>query len=270
MTRMSDAVPNPIFRRLVPRKLHTSVLALVLAAPAGAQLGPESTRDLERPWIASADSLARLGRFDDAVILYRRLTQAHAEDTGLWLRIAIAEFQRGELPLALEAAHRARALAPQDPETALVLAQVQLESAGPESAMQTLESALAQSPEDDQLLEAVATFAVGMGDRAKAAGAMYQLIRVHPERHGYRFDLARLLTNSNELAQASDVLRAALDAGADAATCHAMLGKCALLAGDADAARASFERALAIGPNSEAYGGLGALAFVEGKPAAAG
>lgn len=253
------------------RKLRTSLpillLALLVVAASSAQ--EQAPRDPDRPWIASADSLARLGQLDDALLLYRRLGRAHADDVGLWLRIAVAELQRGEGPAALEAAHRARALDPEDPEPALVLAQVQLQTSGPERALATLEEALAKHPEDDQLLESVASFAVGMGDRAKAAGAMYQLIRLHPERHGYRFDLARLLTNSNELAQAADVLQEALRAGADAATCHAMLGKCALLAGDAEAARGSFDRALAIGPSAEAFGGLGALAFVEGKPAAA-
>ena len=252
--------------RPAPWRAFAALWLALLALPASAQ---ERRDAATPPWLAAADSLARLGQNDEALLRYRQLSVTHGEASGLWLRIALLELQREQPEAALAAAHRAKALAPEDPETALVLAQVQLPSVGAEAAMATLEEALAKHPEDVALLEMVANFAVGMGQPHKAVGSLVELVRLQPKAHGFRFDLARLLLNSNDPAQASKVLNDALAAGADPAIAQALLGKCALVAGDRGAARASFERSLAVRPDAEAYSGLGALAFVEERPAEA-
>jgi tetratricopeptide (TPR) repeat protein len=219
-----------------------------------------------RPWIAEADSLAAVGQLEAALRQYARLADLHGDDAQLWLRIAVLRLQFDLPGAALEAARTATSLAPDEVDVAVVLAQAQSANGDAAAGIATLEAALATHPEDPELLETVATVAVNTGQWAKATGVLRQLVRLRPQRMLYRYDLIRILQSRNQLAEASELLHETLDAGGDPRLCHALAGKGALLAGDADAAERAYLKSLELGENSEALGGMGAVQFVRGKP----
>jgi len=129
---------------------------LLLACGVGEVAARE--RDPDRPWVAGADSLTALGELPKASRVYRDLTLEHPGDASLWMRLAIVELQLDRPGAALEAARTAADLAPDDPDTYLVLAQAEAAAGDRGLGTATLEKGLERHPDWDGVLADLAPY----------------------------------------------------------------------------------------------------------------
>ena len=103
------------------------VLALWLSLPAGAQT-PESD---EVTAYRSAVKLQSQGRFDEAVLLYKKALKIATKDASYYYSLGTCLQARHDLSDALNSYEKAAELAPYEPVYKLVAAQVRKEMADP-------------------------------------------------------------------------------------------------------------------------------------------
>lgn len=245
-------------------------LGLVLLLPPGPAVAqPGDAADPDRPWAADADALLAEGRFAQAEKAYERLSAEHADDSGLWTRIAWARLQLGEISGAMEAAVEATRLAPEDLDAILMRAQCEAVAGDTGAAAATLQRGLELAPDNAALMESMTATFIALEKWPEAAGLLRELIRRHPEEPGYYMDLGRILLTGGEYADAVAAFGQAATLGGDEAMALAMTGKAHLAAGEWDPAMAEFEQSIALRPNADAYGGRATVHYLRGDPAAA-
>lgn len=244
------------------------LLSLVLAQTVPAQ-DAGVPGEASPAWAATPDSLLRVGEVQQAVQLYRAQLSAHPDDAGLHQRLAFALSAMGESGEALGHARRAMELDGGSVGSTMILAQVQARGGDPAAGIATLERGLEQHPQDQELLETMAQLSLERGRWREAGGLLRELVRLYPERADYRLDLGRILIAANEFEEAvqqlSEVEGMPDARPGDRAVGLGLKGRALLMQGEVEAARDHFGRSRGIGPNAEALGGLGAIAFIEGR-----
>jgi tetratricopeptide (TPR) repeat protein len=215
-------------------------------------------------WMTDADALLAAGERAEALAAYQNLVPQHPDDAHLRLRIATIHLLEGRPGMALEAAQTAESLDSSSAEVYVVLGQCLAAVGDVRGAAKTLEAALQKFPQDVDLLELLATVSIGTGKWPQATGLLRELLRIDPANVNYRLDLTRVLLESNDLDAAQTEAERLLADAPEAPLVLAVSGRVALLQGRLDEARSLFERSLDLEPNPDAYGGLGAVYFVQG------
>lgn len=252
--------------------LGAAALAIGLSlafAPVAMAQGAANPADEAPAWASRPDSLLRVGEVQQAVRLYRDELAAHGEEPGLHQRLAFALSAMGESGDALGHARRAMELDGGSVGSTMILAQVQARGGDPAAGIATLEKGLEQHPRDQELLETMAQLSLERGRWREAGGLLRELVRLYPGRADYRLDLGRILIAANEFEEAvqqlSEVEAIEGASRGDLALGLGLKGRALLMQGEVEAARDHFGRSRGIGPNAEALGGLGAIAFLEGR-----
>jgi tetratricopeptide (TPR) repeat protein len=165
--------------------LHDEALAA-----SDAMLGADLIHPL--PLAVSATARQQSGRFDEAIVIWRRRAQLMAGEAQGWVQLAVCLFAARRPELALEAWDRALALAPAD-------AAIQAGKAGTlrglgqiEAARALYRQALATAP---GLFEAgfrLAQLALEAGDHQEAEAIAAWLLSAHPEHPAAAFLAARV------------------------------------------------------------------------------
>ncbi len=219
------AHPDPDVRALALAGLHLALgsdrgvrgrLARTLAA---SDAGADGVRDR---WALAlgylGDRLAGMGRTADAIVAYRRALEVTARPAPIWLQLANAAREGGDLPTAL-AAYRAAEAA--DATVPLLFANYGV--------------ALART-----------------GDTARAVAILERAIAREPENPLGYFNLANIAYQRGDGPRARQLYLAAVERDPGLAPAYFQLARLALLAGDAAAALGHLRRGLAFDPGNAA------------------
>ncbi|MDE2296127.1 MAG: PEP-CTERM system TPR-repeat protein PrsT [Gammaproteobacteria bacterium] len=152
---------------------------------------------------------------------------------------------------ALQAVDELLAKHPHDPRVANLAASLAVSQHHFGRARLLLRSALAENPGDGPTALALAKVDQAAGDPAAAQRRLGALLAAHPQALPVRLALADSLASTRAFANARTVLEAAKDAAKEPAVQFA-LARLALAQGDAKAARAAIDRAVAARPNDPA------------------
>lgn len=251
--RPDQAVPPAVRRRLEAlgkhrdpdvRALALAGLHLALGSDRGARsrlartlaasdAGADGVRDR---WALAlgylGDRLAGAGGTADAIIAYRRALEVTARPAPVWLQLANAARDAGDLPGALEAYRAAEAA---DTTVPLLFANYGV--------------ALARA-----------------GDTARAVAVLERAIVREPESPLGYFNLANIAYQRGDGPRAQQLYLAAVERHPGLAPAHFQLARIALLEGDAAAALGHLRRGLAFDPgNAAARASAEELARVVGR-----
>lgn len=117
-----------------------------------------------------------------------------------------------------------------------------------DGAIESYWAILAESPEDPDALNLLASALRRRGAVAEAVGLARRAARIAPERSDIRYNLGNALSAAGDAAAAAEAFETALDLDPCYAEAAANLGIARARLGDPEAAIAAYERALAIDP----------------------
>lgn len=141
--------------------------------------------DVSVLWL-HADSLYRLGRFEEAAPTFRRLIELQPREASLWCDLAYCHYHDGDLPAALDAFTQAVQLAPEHIELLLDTARLTWRMGLPDFALRHLRHAERAGPTDPRVLTVRACFEAHAGNRAKARDLARRALALDPENEGAR------------------------------------------------------------------------------------
>jgi arylsulfatase A-like enzyme/predicted Zn-dependent protease len=195
-----------------------------------------------------ADSLAGLGRVDDAVLGYRRYLAGHPDNAPVEYRFATLLLDSGRLDEAEAAFRRALALEPRSAPAEVGLSAVAQRRGDERAALAALDRALA--------IDATARFAsfnrarihetAGRLDEARAA--YLAAIEADPGSFEAWFALGRLQSRLGVTGAALGAMRRAADARPELATGRIFVAEALLATGDVSGAEREASRGLALRP----------------------
>lgn len=121
-----------------------------------------------------------------------------------------------------------------------------------DGAIESYWSILAESPEDPDALNLLASALRRRGAVAEAVGLARRAARIAPDRADIRYNLGNALSAAGDVSAAAEAFEAALGLDPHYAEAAANLGIARAKLGDGEAAIAAYERALAIDPSHRA------------------
>ncbi|HEX8707700.1 MAG TPA: tetratricopeptide repeat protein [Pyrinomonadaceae bacterium] len=217
----------------------------------------QAIRDAERrypdqPGFVSleAQTLADLGRVDEAVALIRRQLNGSAEDFTEYLTISGLYSQAGRGREAVEAARRALELAPAErPDMTsgalIALASAQERAGDPKGSEESLRRVLAKDPNNATALNNLGYFLLERNERFPEALEMIQrAVRVRPTNSSFLDSLGWAYFKLGRLEEAERHLLEAARRNAASVTIQEHLGDVYQRRGKPDLARAAWQRAL--------------------------
>jgi tetratricopeptide (TPR) repeat protein len=183
------------------------------------------TAEAKKEYARTAAQLAKAGRPLDAIRVYEKIVRLDKDDLESRRRLAAlyrdqgfkdagaeqmdeiadAMLARDDLEEAEKCLLEARDLSPAHPRTLLGLVEIFKRRGRKQDAVDLLESALKQDPENPHLLNLLGNFAFEDGDAARAEEVFAQIVRIHPMNVNARIKLGRIHIGKEELDRAFEL-----------------------------------------------------------------
>jgi tetratricopeptide (TPR) repeat protein len=244
--------------------------ALVAGAPAPSSLSQQrpaataSSRD-RATLLADASAALTAGRRSEAKQLYKEAADRFRSVTAL-LQLARLQSADGDAPGAMTSLQQARALAPNSEEVLSALAQFALASRLPVPAAGALEALTRMCPDVAQYHYLFGVALMTAGDLVRATDALQAAERMEPGRPLTLAALGLALNSRKQYAEAKTALVRSLEIDPESAPAIAALAEAEASLGDLKTAERDARRALAISPSeATAHLVLGMVHLQEGR-----
>lgn len=207
-------------------------------------------------WL-EAETLADLGRIDEAATLARSQLRGSLEDLEVYLRLASLYTQARRGREAVEAARKAIELVPQGRDDLMIAALVTLASAQERAgdargAEDSLKRVLGMDPNDATALNNMGYFLLERNERLEEALKMIErAVRAEPTNSSFLDSLGWAYFKLGKLEEAERHLTEAARRDATSATIQEHLGDILERRGKADEARTAWQKALSLATDSE-------------------
>jgi tetratricopeptide (TPR) repeat protein len=199
---------------------------------------------------ALAETALRAGRPDDALAAAREWVALDSATAAGFLVLGRAQLAAGDTPAARAAFDQALRLEPGNVE-ALGWASSHRERSDPKAARALLEKFLLTNPEQDDVRARLAEMQQTQGDHAAAERTWRKVLEQDPENPDARLALAGLFDARGDTATAVAAYAAYLESNPDDVQVLTRLGQVEYGRGRVDVARDLLDRALRLGPDNE-------------------
>ncbi len=183
------------------------------------------TAEAKKEYARTAAHLAKAGQPMDAIRVYEKIVRLDKDDLESRRKLALlyrdqgfkdagaeqmdeiadAMLARDDPEEAEKCLLEAQALSPSHPRTLLGLVEVFKRKGRKQDAIDLLEGALKQDPENPHLLNLLGNFAFEDGDTARAGEVFDQIVRIHPMNVNARIKLGRIHIGKDELDRAFEL-----------------------------------------------------------------
>jgi protein O-GlcNAc transferase len=189
---------------------------------------------------------AGLGRYEEAVTEYGRALAAE-DDPSIRLNLALAEMKAGHLEAAADDASRVLVARPADRNAALVLADLRLRLGQNDRLVELLQPMAAANPDDKSVAYVLGTALLNLGRADEAQALLDRVFRDDsPEGHVL---LGAMLAHKGDAAAALAEYQKALAANPKMRLVNFLSGQCLMERSDWAGAADAFRRELAVDPD---------------------
>jgi Flp pilus assembly protein TadD len=186
---------------------------------------------------------------DSAYKILAPACTAHPDNPRLLSNLGLAHLMLARPHEAVVCLERAVALAPEDAEVRLSLAQFLMNAGDVARATAEIETVLRQHPQNADALSQLGVCAVALGDAARAEAAWYRAIQIDPKKAEAHHNLSVLCASTGRLEEAARLAeRAHLWAPLDL-TKRVQLARCLAAIGDFEGANFHCKQVLMVAPD---------------------